>query len=138
MKTVPCPECRRAVRPCNLKRHVRTHYPEVASVEAWGTRWKPAKRPISRGKERDRLYDEIVPRGEGDHRFRLYRMRAGELDLLATTSDPPGVGVGLYYLDQDGEFVTDDATGVLDTAVDPGHWLVHPYALGRRPREEAA
>lgn len=137
MKTVPCPECELWVRPCNLQRHLRTHHP-VPTEQDWGTRWKPARRPISRGKGRDRLYDEVVPRGEGDHRFRIYRMRAGELDLLATAADPAAVGVALYHLDQEGEFITDDATGVLDTIKEPGHWLVHPYALGRRPREEAA
>lgn len=137
MKTIACSACGRKVRPCNLERHMRTHYP-VPQNAGWGTRWLSAKRPLKRGSNQDRLYDEVVPRGEGPHRFRLYRMRAGELDLLATVESPPAVGVGLYYLDQDGEFVTDDATGVLDTLEDPGHWLVHPYALGRRPREEAA
>lgn len=139
MTTVACPECQRQVRPCNLERHRRTHYPTRGeAIRVSGTRWLPAKRPIARTNTKDRLYDEVVPRGEGDHRFRIYRMRAGELDLLATTADPPGVGVALYHLDQEGEFITDDATGVLDTIEDPGHWLVHPYALGRTPRKEAA
>lgn len=147
MTTVACPECDRQVRPCNLERHRRTHYPTRGgtirlrrgnTTVYTGQRWLPAKRPIARTNTKDRLYDEVVPRGEGPHRFRIYRMRAGELDLLATAEDPPSVGVALYHLDQDGEFVTDDATGVLDTLSDPGHWLVHPYALGRTPRREAA
>ena len=133
-----CPECGEKQRPCNLERHRRTHFPVRKAETFQVTRWLPAKRPITRSKANDRLYDKIVPRGEGPDRFRIYRMRAGELDLLATAPDPPSYGVALYYLDQDGEFVPDDATGVLDTIEDPGHWVVHPFALGRTPREEAA
>jgi hypothetical protein len=137
MKVVACPECSRKVRPCNLERHRRTHL-LVAQETEYGTRWLPAKRPITVGGSHDRRYDDFVPRGEGDNRFRIYRLRAGELDLLASAPDPPSVGVAIYHLDQEGEFITDDATGVLDTIEEPGHWLIHPFALGRRPREEAA
>ncbi len=137
LTTTLCPDCHRKLRPCNLERHRKTHMP-IAKDAPYGTRWLRAKRPITQGRSHDRRYDEIAPRGEGPERFRVYRLRAGELELLATTADPPGVGVALYYLDQEGEFITDDATGVLDTLEDPSHWLVHPWALGRRPREEAA
>lgn len=37
----------------------------------------------------------------------------------------------LVVLDEEGEFVGDDSVGILDTAQDPGNWLVHPFTLGR-------
>lgn len=131
MKTVTC-ICGRRVRPCNLERHQRTHIPRLEKRD-WGHKVTPAKRPISVGKERDRRYDEHVPRGVGPHRYRIYRLRTGELDLIATAPEPEHLGVALVLLDEEGEWgLVDDATGVLDTAREPGHWLVHPWALGRR------
>lgn len=137
MKTVTC-MCGRELRPCNLERHMRTHLPKLEERD-WGHRVLPATRPISLGAEKDRRYDEHVPRGVGPHRFRLYRLRAGELHLVATAREPADVGVALFTCDEEGEWdQVDDATGILDTAREPGHWMVHPWALGRRPAKEAA
>lgn len=83
-------------------------------------------------KSDDRRYDEIAPRGEGPERYRVYRLRAGELELLATAPSAECMGLALATLHSEGEFITDDSVGVLDTAPEPGKWVVNPYSLGRR------
>ena len=133
MKFVKCPDCRRPLRPCNLARHRRAQHFPRRSRTPYGTRYLGPPMPIRAGKERDRRYDEWVPRGVGPERYRLYRLRAGELELLATTGSPMGVGRALIALWEDEEFVGDDSAGVLDTKDDPGHWIVNPWTLGRRP-----
>lgn len=97
---------------------------------SWG--YKFVGRPIRQGKDRDRRYDAIFPRGVGKFRYRIYRLRAGELDLVAAAPEAADMGVGLVELNKDGEFIGDDSVGVLDTAEDPGHWIVHPFTLGRK------
>jgi hypothetical protein len=132
MKTVACPECDRVLRPCNLARHRKAqHYPRGVPTE-YGHRFLPPALPIRVGREQDRRYDEHVPRGNGDHRYRIYRLRAGELELVASAPEPEHMGLGLVTLHAEGEFGFDDSVGVLDTLEDPGHWVVHPWALGRR------
>jgi hypothetical protein len=136
---VLCPDCRQPVRPCNLNRHRRTHLPRPVRRTTAGYQWTKftrPKRPLIQYRDHDRRYDEAFPRGEGRYRFRVYRLRAGELQLLAAAPDPPGYGVALFELYEDGEYIVDDATGILDTIEDPGDWIVHPFALGRR-REAA-
>lgn len=137
MKTCRCPDCGRRVRPCNLARHMRTHLP-LAVARPYGTKWMRARRPLRNGRERDRRYDEHVPRGIGPHRFRIYRLRAGELELVASCETPEEMGYALFHLTGEGEYVDDDSCGVLDTADDPGHWVVHPFTLGRIPPKEVA
>lgn len=134
-----CPECGRKVRPCNLQRHRRTHLP-VPTARDYGTKWMPARRPpIRKGGTHDRMYDEHIPRGEGPHRFRIYRLRAGSLDIVASCPTPEDMGYALFHLGGEGEFSGgDDVVGVLDTIEDPGHWVIHPYTLGRSPVKEAA
>lgn len=90
-------------------------------------------RPIRQGKDRDRRYDDVFPRGIGPYRFRVYRLRAGQLDLIAAAPEPGDMGDALFRLYSEGEFIGDDSVGVLDTAEDPGHWVVSPFTLGRRP-----
>lgn len=131
MSTIACPECGRRIRPSNLARHRRTHVPK-ASEATYGHRFDKPALPITLGKEKDRRYDEHVPRGEGDHRFRIYRVRAGELELVATATDGPSMGDALVTLHSEGEWIGDDSVGVLDTLVDPGHWIVNPWTLGRK------
>lgn len=131
MSTAACPECGRKIRPSNLARHRRTHWPEANRV-AYGHRFDKPTLPITLGKEKDRRYDEHVPRGEGDHRFRIYRVRAGDLELVATAETGSDMGVALVQLHADGEWIGDDSVGVLDTLVDPGHWIVNPWTLGRK------
>ncbi len=132
MKSVACPDgCGTRVRPCNLTRHRRTHIPPAIET-GWGTKFGRPKRPILQWRNHDHRYDEHYPRGEGPFRFRIYRLRAGELQLIAAAPTPPCYGTALYELDQDGEFIVDDSTGVLDTLPNPGNWIVHPFALGRR------
>ena len=135
VKKVPCPDgCGMRVRASNLSRHRRTHLPPAVE-RGWGTQFLRPRRPIRQWRTHDHRYDEHYPRGEGPFRFRLYRLRGGELQLIAAASTPPCFGTALYELDQDGEFIPDDAAGVLDTATEPGTWIVHPFSLGRR-REE--
>jgi hypothetical protein len=117
---------------------MRTHLP-VATARPYGTKWMRARRPIRNGRLTDRRYDEHVPRGMGPHRFRIYRLRAGELELVASTGTPEDMGYALFHLSGENEYVDDDSCGVLDTADDPGHWIVHPFTLGRiAPKEVAA
>lgn len=108
-----------------------------AIERGWGTQVGRPRRPIRQFRNHDHRYDEHYPRGEGQFRFRIYRLRGGELQLIAAAPTPPAFGTALYYLDQEGEFITDDAVGVLDTVPDPGNWIVHPFALGRRLEEAA-
>jgi len=92
--------------------------------------------PIKLGVKKDRRYDEVAPRGDGEDRFRIYRLRAGDLQLLATVQTAEAIGTALVTLHDDGEWVGDDSVGVLDTKTDPGHWIVSPWTLGRRPTNE--
>jgi hypothetical protein len=131
---IKCPECSRELRPCNLSRHRRTHYPVPMRRQTGGYRWTKfgqAKRPIRQYRNHDHRYDEVFPRGEGPYRFRIYRLRAAELQLLGAAPDPPGFGVALYVMNEEGEYISDDTTGVLDTITEPADWVVHPFALGR-------
>lgn len=126
-----CPDCGIQVRPSNLRRHRRArHFPRAVAT-SWGTRYTVPAVPIKANKD-DRRYDEIAPRGEGPHRYRIYRLRAGELELLATAPDAECMGLGVVTLHAEGEFISDDSVGVLDTSTEPGHWVVHPFALGRK------
>jgi len=133
VNTYPCPECGRRVRPSNLARHRRTHVPK-ASKTPYGHKFDKPALPITLGKEKDRRYDEHVPRGEGLHRYRIYRVRGGELELVATAQDGPSMGKALVTLHDEHEWVGDDSVGVLDTLIDPGHWVVNPWTLGRKAR----
>ena len=131
---VSCPECGSRVRPCNLTRHRLTHIPKPEEREGY-TYLRPAKRPIRQFRTHDHRYDEAFPRGEGPYRFRIYRLRGGELQMIAAAETPGDYGQALFELYNDGEYIADDATGVLDTAPEPGDWIVHPFALGRRRDE---
>lgn len=135
MKRVACPECGRHVRPSNLARHRRAQHTPRGTPAKYGHKFRPPALPISVGKEKDRRYDDIVERGEGDHRYRIYRLREGELQLVATAPNAGGMGLGLVTLHAEGEFEIDDSVGVLDTLEDPGHWVVSPFTLGRRRKE---
>lgn len=135
-RTVLCPECGRRVRPCNLARHRRARHLPRSRQRKFGRRYEPPAIPIRVGHEKDRRYDEHVPRG-GENLFRIYRLRAGELELVATAPDAGGMGLALVTLAQEGEFIVDDAVGVLKTDTDPGRWIVNPFSLGRRKGEEA-
>lgn len=132
----PCPECGRKIRPSNLARHRRAHHLPRPAKRKFGRKFAQPAIPITIGRERDRRYDEVAPRGVGPEQFRIYRLRGGELQLLATTGSPEAFGLALFTLWQEGEFDVDDAPGVLDTAEDPAHWIVNPWALGRRVPEE--
>lgn len=138
MTAIPstCPDCKQKIRPCNMARHRRARHTPMQGLTVYGSKFSIPSMPIRVGKSKDRRYDELAPRGEGPNRYRIYRLRAGELELLATTATPQGMGLALATLHEDGEWVGDDAAGVLDTATDPGHWIVSPWTLGRRPKEE--
>lgn len=134
MKTVEC-GCGRILRPCNLARHVRArHAPSIEEREFGAMVMAPAN-PIRIGKRHDRRYDDFVPRGEGPHRYRIYRLRAGDLELLATAPLAENMGLALKTLHEEGEFIGDDSVGILDTIEDPGHWVANPFTLGRKAHE---
>lgn len=136
VKQIPCKDCGQKIVPSNMARHrAARHLPRVKKT-AYGTKLEPAPNPIRVGKGKDRRYDEDFPRGFGPYRYRIYRLRAGELELVAAAPDAGSMGVALVNLYQDGEFVGDDSVGCLDTATDPGHWIVSPFTLGRRPVDE--
>lgn len=92
-------------------------------------------------------WDDLAPR-RPEERYRVYRLRGGERELLATTPDPGGVGVALCDLRAMGMLTADDAVGVMDCAhgdddaaldglgryTGPGLWVVNPYAQGGRAR----
>ena len=96
------------------------------------TRLRPAKRPLKQHRTHDHRYDEAFPRGPGEYRVRIYRLRGGELQMIALAPGAMTLGIALFDLHARGEFITDDSVGVLDTVPDPGAWIVHPFALGRR------
>lgn len=136
MTLIPCPECDRELRPCNLARHRKTHAPRKTKT-TYGGKYKPATKPIRLGKKKDRRYDDFVPRGMGPERYRLYRLRAGDLQLLATAANAQAIGLALVTLHGEEEFAGgDDSVGILDTATEPGHWIVSPFTLGRRREDE--
>lgn len=131
-KRIPCPDCGRKMVPSNLGRHrLAKHIPQKSRTK-YGTRLSIPALPIKLGKKKDRRYDDLVPRGEGDNRYRIYRLRSGDLQLLATTDSPQAMGLALTTLHDEGEWEGDDSVGVLDTATEPGHWIVSPWTLGRR------
>lgn len=131
MTTRPCPDCGRHIRPCNMLRHRRANHLPQKRKAPYGNLFTVPSTPIRIGKDRDRRYDEIAPRGEGKERYRIYRLRAGGLDLLATAPNPECMGLAIVILYAEGEFVKDDSLGLLDTAIDPGNWVANPYSLGR-------
>ncbi len=131
MKLVTCPYCSRRVRPCNLQRHRRSHAPRPRARD-YGCEFLASSNPITVGQAEDRRYDEFIERGIGPYRYRIYILRGGGLGLKAAAPDCECMGLALATLHAEGEFIVDDSVGVLDTAEDPGHWIVNPFALGRR------
>lgn len=132
MRRLPCPDCGRAIRPSNMGRHRRARHLPKAVESVYGTRYKLPAMPIRVGASRDRRHDEIAPRGVGPHRYRIYRLRGGDLQLVSAVATAQAMGRELVDLHTHGAFVGDDSVGVLDTAEDPGHWIVSPFTLGRR------
>jgi hypothetical protein len=130
-----CPDCGQKIRPCNMTRHRRARHIPKKTRTVYGAEFSVPTQPIRLGKNKDRRYDDVAPRGEGTHRYRIYRLRAGELELISTAPTPEKFGVALARLHERGAFVGDDAAGVLDTITDPGHWVINPWTLGRRPTE---
>jgi hypothetical protein len=134
VKQVPCTDCGRNFRPSNLARHRKARHLPKAKSTPYGTKFEAPPEPVQQ-KKHDRRYDEAYPRGVGPYRYRIYRLRAGELELIAAAPDAAGLGIGVVRLYEEGEFITDDSVGLLDTAEDPGKWVVNPWNLGRRPAE---
>lgn len=131
VKRIPCPDCGQRMRPSNLGRHrIAQHVPKKVRT-VYGSKLSLPSKPIKLGKKKDRRYDDLAPRGKGEDRYRVYRLRAGDLQLLATSDTAEGMGLALATLHEEGEWVGDDSCGVLDTATDPGHWIVSPWTLGR-------
>jgi len=90
---------------------------------------------------------ELASDRRPEERFRIYRLRDGELKCIATTPDPEGIGLALYTLRSEGEITNDDRTGVLDCFHEPedlaenaalafpqmtptGTWISNPFARG--------
>lgn len=73
--------------------------------------------------------DDLYPRDEA-HRWRIYVRRGAELDVVAATDSPAGIGEALVHLDLDereiGQRLSDrGAVGVLDAV--ERTWLVSPW-----------
>lgn len=89
--------------------------------------------------------DDHYPR-EPAHRYRIYRLRAGDREVLGTTPTAGGIGEGIVAWAEEGDLLDSDVLGVLDCQGDgenpldefghythSGRWLVNPYAAaGRR------
>ena len=131
MKTLPCPDCGKAIRPSNLARHRRAQHLPKARMSAHGTSYEPPAKPMRLEASKARRHDEVAPRGVGPYRYRIYRLRAGDLELLEAVPTAARMGRALVDLHATGSFVGDDSVGVLDTKEDPGHWVVSPFTLGR-------
>ena len=76
--------------------------------------------------------EELDPWDERN-RYRIYRLRKGQLELLATTPTVRGVGLTIATLSDEGEFGYDDRLGVLDgiRGRGKGRWMTNPFATGR-------
>lgn len=131
MKTLPCPDCGKTIRPCNMARHRRAQHLPKARVSAYGTSYEQPAKPIRLGSKKARRHDDVAPRGIGPYRYRIYRLRAGDLQLLVAVPNPSTMGRALVELHEKGAFEGDDSVGVLDTRDEPGHWVVSPFTLGR-------
>lgn len=132
-RLVRCEACGRKLRASNLERHLRGVHMLKAQPRPYGKKYRQPLIPITVGKEQDRRYDAIAQRGPGSpEQHRIYRLRAGELQLLATAPDPASVGVAIFTLWSEGEFEVDDSVGWLNTESEPGHWVASPWSLGRR------
>lgn len=136
IKQIPCSDCGQKIRPSNLARHRKARHLPKPTTTAYGTKFESPSKPIRVQRASDRRYDEAYPRGVGPYRYRIYRLRAGELDLVAAAPEAADMGEGLVRLHSEGEFVGDDSVGVLDTKDDPGHWVVSPFTLGRRKEDK--
>ena len=72
--------------------------------------------------------NDVAPRTPAE-RFRVYRVRRGQLELVCTAASPEAVGVALCALGAEGEF-DHSCVGILDThGTDdkPGTWLLNPW-----------
>lgn len=122
-----CPVCHREIRPCNLARHRRARHLPRAHPARYGRRFTQPEQPIlDRSVPR---FDEVAPRDIENH-FRVYRLRGGDLQLLATTKRHADFGTAIFDLHAAGEFIVDDAIGVFDAVEET--WIVNPWNLGRR------
>jgi len=122
-----CPVCQREIRPCNLARHRRARHLPRAHPARYGRRFTQPEQPIlDRSMPR---FDEVAPRGRENY-YRVYRLRGGDLQLLATAKTPSGFGMAIADLWKRGEFIVDDSTGVFDSVEET--WIMNPWNLGRR------
>ena len=64
-----------------------------------------------------------------DCRYRIYRLRRGELQLIGMTDTPEGIGTALVRWHEEGEFGKRDKVGILDRPVPSrkGTWIVNPF-----------
>lgn len=99
-----------------------------------GVRYLSSAQPLHQGKpKKDRRYDDLAPRGVGPTRYRIYRLRGGDLQLLAAVPSEERLGAEIVRLYSLGEFSGgDDSLGIMDTATEPGRWVASPWTLGRR------
>ena len=133
MRLVACPGCGRELRPSNLVRHFRARHLPKPLAAPWGTEWLTPEQPLPGGWTHDKRYDDHIPRGAGDHRYRIYRLRAGQLDVVGTTDSDTQIGPALNDLYKNGVIGgSDDSIGFMDTSFEPGRWVVSPFTLGRR------
>lgn len=84
----------------------------------------------------DPLFEDGLPRHEIPrdemHRYRIYRMKLDEIDLIATASNPEDLGIAIITLGLEGEF-SGTCIGILDTHgsdSEPGSWVLNPWDTG--------
>jgi len=72
-------------------------------------------------------WEEVSGRGDPAQRFRIYRLRASTLELVATCGTEAAVGVTLCTLAREGEWEA-ATVGVLDSLGEKGQkWIVSPF-----------
>jgi hypothetical protein len=70
-----------------------------------------------------------MTRQADDCRYRIYRLRKGELQIMGTTDTAEGIGLALVTWHEEGEFGRRDTVGILDRPVPgrTGRWIVTPF-----------
>lgn len=84
--------------------------------------------PATPEEERPTLDRDSVPRTP-EHRFRIYRQRYDELELVGTAPSEQALGSVLINLGKQGQFA-ESCVGLLDTyGTDevPGTWIISPW-----------
>lgn len=92
----------------------------------------PRSRPLVWERGPMLTIDDHWPR-DAAHRWRIYRLRRGALDVLRATGDLEAVGPAILDCRDQGDLGRTDGVGVLDVTMgrdEPpqfGEWLINPF-----------